>query len=159
MSPVRAIDILIAALTIYGEARGCSQHGRLAVAHTIINRAKEREYWGMARSTGHPDHSLAAVCLRAWQYSVWNESDPNRLKLEALREEYERAIEDIHCRNSLKALIDALDGHEPDPTDGATHYLTQQAHEKALRSDRDHWSKGRDYHLQIGSHRFFKGVA
>ena len=96
MSPVRAIDILIAALTIYGEARGCSQHGRLAVAHTIINRAKERKYWGMARSTGHPDHSLAAVCLRAWQYSVWNESDPNRLKLEALREEYERAIEDIH---------------------------------------------------------------
>lgn len=158
MSPIRAIDILIGALTIYGEARGCSQQGRLAVAYSIINRAKAKKYWGLARSTGHPDHSIAAVCLRAWQYSVWNANDPNKTKLEALQAEYEKAIEDRHCRNSLKALIDAIDGHEPDPTDGATHYLTRAAYNTAQRSSGDHWSKGREPDLVIGSHLFFRGV-
>ena len=158
MTPIRGADILIGALTVHGEARGCSQMGRLAVAYSILNRANAKKYWGLARSTGHPDHSIAAVCLRAWQYSVWNVDDPNRVKLENLRAEYERAIEDVHCRNSLKALIDALDGHEPDPTGGATHYLTRAAYERAARSARDHWSKGREPDVVIGTHLFFRGV-
>lgn len=158
MSPVRAIDILIGALTIWGESRGCSQQGRLAVAYSIINRARARRYWGLANSTGHPAHSIAAVCLRAWQYSVWNPDDRNRVKLDVLQAQYEKAIEDVHCRNSLKALIDALDGHEPDPTGGATHYLTRAAYDRAQRSRADHWSKGREPDVVIGTHLFFRGV-
>jgi N-acetylmuramoyl-L-alanine amidase len=146
-------DILIAALTIHGEARGCTQAGRTAIAHTIINRAKAKRWWG-AGVPRHPDHSLAAVCLKPWQFSCWNTSDPNSKLLNNLRATYREAIQDRHCRNALKALIDALDGHELDQTGGATHYLTTALHKSGKAPE---WSKGVPF-VEIGKHRFMVGV-
>jgi len=64
-------DLIIAAKTLWGEARGDSVEGRLAVAHVFMNR------W---RSTGGQwakDDTLAKTCLRPWQFSAWNSNDPN----------------------------------------------------------------------------------
>lgn len=145
-------DILIGALTIYGEARGDSQDGRVAVAHTILNRCKARKWWG--ESHIYPSHSIAAVCLKPQQFSCWNKLDPNSGALLKLRAQYREAIQDRHCRASLKALIDALDGFVNDHTQGSTHYLTTALHNSGKAPE---WAKRGDY-IEIGKHRFFRGV-
>ncbi|ALO46584.1 cell wall hydrolase [Pseudohongiella spirulinae] len=148
-------DILIGALTIHGEARGCTQPGRTAIAHCIINRAKARKWWGKG-TAGYADHTIAAVCLKPWQFSCWNPNDPNQILLKTLQEQYRAAIQKPTCRAALKALIDALDGYEPDQTGGATHYLTTNLHKSARCPA---WAKGNNNFVEIGSHRFFSGIA
>lgn len=148
------IDILVGALTIHGEARGCTQEGRTAIAHTILNRMKARAWWGIG-TPGYASHTMAAVCLKPWQFSCWNAKDPNSTMLRTLQQQYREAIEQKTCRAALKALIDALDGYLPDNTRGATHYLTVTLHESTMCPD---WAQGRDDYIQIGSHRFFSGV-
>lgn len=153
---VSDVDILVAALTVHGESRGCTHEGRVAVAYSIINRAKAKSWWGKSVAP-YADHSLAAVCLKPWQYSCWNANDPNYKLLATLQAEYRRAIQDKHCRNALFALLAAIDGHEPDPTGGATHYLTTTLHAAIIADSKPHWAKRDDY-IQIGKHRFFRGV-
>jgi N-acetylmuramoyl-L-alanine amidase len=150
---VSDIDILVGALTIHGEARGCTQEGRTAIAHCLINRMKAKAWWG--RGTSYPDHSMAAVCLKPWQFSCWNASDPNSTMLATLRADYQHAIQKKTCRAALKALIDALDGFAPDKTGGATHYLTSALHKSARCPD---WAKGNNKFIEIGAHRFFAGI-
>jgi N-acetylmuramoyl-L-alanine amidase len=150
---VSDIDILVGALTIHGEARGCTQEGRTAVAHTLINRAKARSWWGKGVE-GLPDHSIAAVCLKPWQFSCWNKNDPNADLLQKLRADYREAIQQKTCRAALKALIDALDGYAPDATNGATHYLTTRLY---MSPRCPVWAYGMPY-IEIGAHRFIKGV-
>lgn len=153
MIKVTEVDILIAALTIHGEDRGGTQRGRTAIAFTIINRAKAKAWWSKGVEP-YPDHSLAAVCLKPWQFSCWNEKDPNRKLLIELQDQYRKAIRQKSCRAALKALIDALDGYVEDETFGATHYLTTELH---LSGRAPEWSRRDDY-VEIGGHRFFSGV-
>lgn len=61
----------IAVVTIFQEARGESQQGRIAVAEVIRNRT-EAEY----RSDG----SVISTCLWPLQFSGWNPRDPNRIQ-------------------------------------------------------------------------------
>lgn len=147
-------DILIAALTIHGEARGCTQEGRTAIAHCILNRAKAKAWWGKM-VPGHPDNSLAAICLKPQQFSCWNSNDPNSQMLETLQNDYRVAIQQKSCRAALKALIDALDGYATDQTGGATHYLTSSLHKSARCPN---WAKGNNNFIEIGAHRFFTGI-
>lgn len=151
---VSDVDILIGALTIHGEARGCSQEGRTAIAHCILNRVKARAWWGKDVS-GYKDQTLSAVCMKPWQFSCWNPNDPNSMLLETLQSDYRHAIQQKSCRAALKALIDALDGWVPDKTLGATHYLTIGLH----NSDRcPGWAKGKQDYIEIGKHRFFNSI-
>ena len=62
-------DIL--ARTLWGEARGESLAGQIAVAWTIRNRVndgKAKSWWG---------EGYAGVCQKPYQFSCWNKSDPN----------------------------------------------------------------------------------
>jgi len=151
---VSDIDILIGALTIHGEARGCTQDGRTAIAHCILNRMKASAWWGKD-VIHHVDHSMASICLKPWQFSCWNANDPNSMLLKTLQQQYREAIQEKTCRAALKALIDALDGYAPDPTGGATHYLTTTLHKSSRCPD---WAKGNNAFVQIGAHRFFAGI-
>lgn len=151
---VSEADILIGALTIHGEARGCNQDGRTAIAHTILNRMKARAWWGRG-AIGYPDHTMAAVCLKPWQFSCWNPNDPNQTLLATLQADYRHAIQQPTCRAALKALIDALDGYEQDKTGGATHYLTTALHKSARCPE---WAKNNNNFVEIGKHRFFAGI-
>lgn len=152
---VSDVDMLVGALTVYGEARGSTQQDRLGVAHVIINRVKAKQWWGRGVSP-YIDHSITAVCLKPWQFSCWNSSDVNYKLLAQLQRQYRMAIQDPDCRAALKALIDALDGHAPDPTNGATHYLTVALHES---SNAPTWARGRTDFITVGKHRFFRDVA
>jgi N-acetylmuramoyl-L-alanine amidase len=148
-------DILIGALTVYGEARGDTQEGKVALAHTILNRANAKKWWGKGNGEDIQDHTVKAVCFKDKQFSCWNLTDPNeKTLLKMYRAGLSHSITDKSFRACLKALIDAVDGFAVDHTKGATHYLTTSLHQSGKAPE---WSKRGDY-IEIGAHRFFRGV-
>jgi len=93
--------------TIWGESRGERTVGRIAVAHVILNRAAQPAWWG---STPFD------VCHKPYQFSCWNKSDPNALKIEQL-------CQSDDTYQAIGVLVDhCAAGIEPDPTCGADHY-------------------------------------
>lgn len=106
-------DVLTLARTLWGEARGEPLDGQIAVAWVIRNRATRARFAGrLVGSAGAPAH----VCLAPWQFSCWNDNDPNRAKLLVLRED--------QCRGQVGVASNVLDGLVADPTNGADHYHT-----------------------------------
>lgn len=103
-------DVLIAARTIYGEARGEPYEGKKAIAHVLINR------WERKDGQFGRDDTLATACLRHLQFTAWSESDPNFAAM------FKVTADDPAFRASWRAVLEAID--EPDPTKGATHYHT-----------------------------------
>ena len=61
-------DIQIMALTLYGEARGESREGRIAVGTVILNRVDRRGWMG---------RTIKEVCLKPYQFSCFLPDDPN----------------------------------------------------------------------------------
>ncbi|MGH8473223.1 MAG: cell wall hydrolase [Gammaproteobacteria bacterium] len=129
-------DLLDAARTVYGEARGESDEGKRAVAYVIANRAQSYP----------PDRgkSLAEICRRRAQFSCWNEGDPNRARVQGMR------LDDMHLCACLIAVVEALSAAD-DPTRGATHYHT--------RSIAPSWAQGKVPCYTCGGHLFYNNVA
>ena len=102
-------DLDLGARTVAGEARGLSVEGQRAVACAIVNRAIVRH-----RGELH----IAGVVLEPWQFSCWNQGDPNRLVICELQPG------DVVYRRALAAFLFALEvcGKAGDPVKGATHY-------------------------------------
>ena len=136
-------DIL--ARTLWGEARGESLAGQIAVAWTIRNRVTMDLH-----NDGKPDwwgEGYAGVCLKPYQFSCWNRNDPNFAYLSGEK--------DISFRELAQARIAAdqvIDGKVPDPTDGATHYYATIMLKPPV------WVKGAKQTLALGHHVFFKDV-
>ena len=130
------------ARTLYGEARGEGVEGMEAVAYVIMNRVKLADdnivrWWG---------GNIKDVCLKPWQFSCWNENDPNLEKLKELND---------NNRTFLTALYVAADvmvkyKDSEDPTNGATHYHT--------KSISPAWSQGLIPCAYIGDHVFYNDV-
>ena len=134
---IRFDDLSVMARTVYGEARGEPQEGRLAVAHVILNRMRAGGWWGQ---------SVSEVCLKRWQFSCWNPGDPNRKRL------FQVELHDKDLMGCARACLDALAG-SADPTGGATHY-----HATSLPAP-PRWARGRIPDLVIGRHAFFRNIA
>ncbi len=133
-----AIETL--ARTIYGEARGELVRGQEAVAAVIMNRvgrAEERGvyWWG---------NTVIEVCRRPWQFSCWNENDPNRAKVESV------GLDNRAFAPCLRIARRAANKVLKDPTGGATHY-----HVKGVRPP---WAIGRKPSAEIGNHLFYNNV-
>lgn len=134
------------ALTIYGEARGEPQKGKVAVAWTIRNRYEARSWYG---------DSIKGVCLKPWQFSVWNEKDPNRGLLERMKSNAKDKDTQKHLNSPawfacLDAAIKVLYGSVEDLTRGSTHYHTTSISPK--------WSVGHKPVAEIGHHVFYNTV-
>ena len=127
-----AYDTELATMTVYMEASGEGPEGMKAVAYVLVNRHNVHEA------------TLAAVCLRPFQFSCWNTDDPNRARIAALRDEDPTLAEAEH------AVTTAINGSEPDPTLGATNYYAS-----SMRTPPD-WAKRMTFTVEIGKHRFFK---
>jgi len=133
-------DLDIAARTIWGEARGEPDAGKIAVMWVIRNRAEVGGWWG---------DTVKDVCLKKWQFSCWNSDDPNRAKIEALSKD---SPDYRHC---VAIAAQVLVGSHYDITHGATHY-----HSKDM-SISPAWTTGPDGKpleplANIGNHLFFK---
>jgi spore germination cell wall hydrolase CwlJ-like protein len=129
------------ARTLWGEARGESLAGQIAVAWTIRNRVNDgklRSWWG---------EGYAGVCLAPHQFSCWNKNDPNFAYLSGARQ--------IPFRELVQARIAAdqvIDGKVPDPTGGATHYYA------IAMKTAPAWAAKAKLTLKLGGHVFFKDV-
>lgn len=132
-------DLEVMARTIYGEARGESYEGKLAVAHVIINRSKLPGYGGP---------TIAGVCKKPWQFSCWNENDPMRPKLLAASVE--------QMGPCILAAIDALRNEVVDPTNGATHYLNPEMTRKIRHGSLPEWADEKKITVKLGRHWFYK---
>ena len=134
-------DTLTLAQTIFGEARGEYKHASgglaalIAVANVIVNRSKKPNRFGS---------SIHHVCTRAWQFSCWNENDPNR----ALISSKTPGSSDLFdlCYEVAENVIS---GKWPDLTKGSDHYHAPMATLPA-------WAHGASPQVTIGHHKFYK---
>jgi hypothetical protein len=130
-----AIDTL--ARTVWGEARNQGDLGMQAVAAVVVNRTRRGTYAGW---------TVEGVCEAPFQFSCWNEDDPNRAKLKAVN------LADPIFVKCLSIGASAVDGTLADPTSGATHYFVNGTKVPA-------WSVGKTPCVTIGAHLFFNNVA
>ena len=130
-----AIDTL--ARTIWGEARGESMQGRIAVAWVVLNRANDAQQ--------RFDRTVEKVCTAPKQFSCWNANDPNLAKLKAVTDT------NLAFRECLDVASRAVSGKlPPDPTGGANHY-----HATSL-TPLPKWAKNVAPTATIGSHVFYR---
>jgi len=130
-------EIDIVARTIYGEARGEGAAGMQAVANVIMNRANSSvSWWG---------RSPVEVATRDRQFSTWNEGDPNREIILAVKRG------DPIFDKAWKIAVKAVTGNLPDLTGGASHY-----HAVGIAP---FWSASAVKSSEIGNHVFYRDVA
>lgn len=131
-------EIDIVARTLFGEARGESVLGMIAVAWVIKNRADNPGWWG---------RSVETVCLKPYQFSCWNADDPNAPFLRG-----NKIIPPREYMLAREAAVAVLEGHEPDPTGGATHYYSTSMRKPPK------WAASGTKTVQIGRHIFYRDV-
>lgn len=133
-------EVELLARTLYGEARGETVRGKEAVAAVIVNRVRRAQerggyWWG---------DSLGLVCQKPWQFSCWNEGDPNLKKIIDVTPK-NRVFQSC-IRIARRAARGALD----DPTGGATHYHTRAANPP--------WARAKAPNVEIGNHLFYSNI-
>jgi len=79
-----------------------------------------------------------------WQFSCWNDSDPNRGKIESV------GRGNRNFQSCLRIARRALAGTLKDPTGGATHY-----HAKNTTPP---WARDHTPTADIGNHRFYNNI-
>lgn len=117
----------------WGEARGEPDGGMHAVLNVMANRKRDKRF----------PASLASVARQPCQFSAYNSDDPNRKKLQRVRQgdpAFDRATR-------LAAL--AQMGLLWDITDGATYYHSTEI-------DRPAYLEGAEVTTVIGKHIFYK---
>lgn len=132
--------------TLWGEARGESTEGKVAVAWVIRNRVDidlhndgKPDWWG---------EGYTGVCRKPWQFSCWNKNDPNYQYMSGAKR-----IPDIQYDVCQEIVLDVVDSIVDDPTDGATHYYNPKGVKNTPA-----WVKGATFTGKIGNHLFYKDV-
>lgn len=126
MSIQTLTDVQLLALCVWGEARGESHIGKLAVAHVVLNRVGRQTWYG---------YDVRDVILKPYQFSFFNE-------LAAVVE----VDRDDPCY--VVAYL-AISGHTVDPTKGATHYYSRDI-------EAPDWTKDMKFLMCHGKHMFYK---
>lgn len=157
---IRAVDRLVAAATLMGEARGEHYQGKVAVAWVIRNRASVAKWWGLfsakdrqERGVDAPRYSVEAVCLKRMQFSCWNKNDPSYPTCERFSDpnKFEDNLLNSEFSDCLRAVDEVFSGKIEDPTFGATHYINPKIADPK-------WDDGVKATATIGAHRFYTGI-
>jgi spore germination cell wall hydrolase CwlJ-like protein len=125
----------ILARTLWGEARGEGRIGMAAVAACIVNRANHPRWWG---------DTIPAVCLMPWQFSCWNDGDPNLPQMLAV------TPADAEYATALDLASQALHGGLADLTQGADSYYDIRM------AAAPEWAARAVPTVVIGHHRFMR---
>lgn len=138
-------DLEIMTRTLFGEIRGYSLEDQMAVAWVIRNRANRNHMPFMAGPLVGQEGAIERVCLYPWQFSCWNENDPNR-----------KIIEDAPLGSMSQQLTVArnvLNAAGDDPTQGADHYYTE-ARPTWAKTWPPSWAQHYARTVQVGPHIF-----
>ena len=103
------------AMMIYGEARNCSADEMIAIGETALVRARDNKAWN--------GRTVAEAIRKPWQYSCFNDGDPNKEKLNNY-DGISKYIAEGILNGKLKSGIDA------------THYHTKNINPKWANSDK-----------------------
>jgi len=141
---VRMRNINLPARVAWGEARNQGKDGIQAVLNTMKNRS-DMDLWNDGKADWWGE-GLADVATKPYQYSAYNENDPNRAQLEAVTDA------DPVFALAVQLAAQNVRGELPDLTGGATHY-----HHIDLPAPG--WTVGAEVTTVIGDHKFYKGVA
>ena len=145
-------DVDILSRTVYGEARGEPDIGRLAVAYVPCNRAAIAALFVAAHGRNHPLYgagTVASACTAPWQFSCWNSHDPNLPKLIALDLDSEEA------QPCVSMALAALGRTAPDPSCGATHYHTAMPPRDGMDWPPG-WANGQTPTATVGAHVLYR---
>lgn len=136
-------DLEILALTLFGEARGESIESIVACGCVARNRVHS----GLYKNYRH-------ACLAPFQFSCWNEDDPNYPVLLELAEKMfsGNSIMDLYFKQCMWVAHGIIDWDIIDNTKSAMNYMTTSL----FNSDKKpKWAKGIDHGVEKGNHIFF----
>jgi N-acetylmuramoyl-L-alanine amidase len=98
----------------------------------------------MARTVRGWGEGYAGVCLKPWQFSCWNQNDPNYPFLSGAK-----PIPPKQFAQAQRAADLVISGQEPDITKGATYYYATTMPKPPT------WAKGATQTFRLGNHVFF----
>lgn len=145
------LDIDTLARTLYGEARGEDRQSKIAIACVVLNRVRKRKQCGWRNIDGKKVPTIAATCLKPWQFSCWNEKDPNRKIIIAATPKDKIFAECLEIAKQAVYLLES-DRTDWDTVCGATHYYNPKACSKPR------WAEGKTPCAVVGKHLFFNNV-
>jgi len=127
------------ATMLYGESRGETERGMIAVAFTAVNRASNK--------------TVCKVVLAPKQYSIFNDNPVLRAAALSLHLEpkQKNIIDKNSWKRSMKVAETVLKRKVSDPTNGSTHYVAY----KSLKYI-PYWTKKLERTVKIDNHTFFK---
>jgi N-acetylmuramoyl-L-alanine amidase len=140
-------DRQVRGLTIWGEARGEPPSGQAGVAWVIRHRVEQR------------GQTYKAVCLAPRQFSCWNSDDPTYPKLLDIGRQLliptgglppPGFVECDHIGEAVRV------GSMPDPTGGATNYMTTALYGHLMAAEPDHWCHRCRVTVVLGGHTFLR---
>ena len=142
-------DLEIMAKTVWGESRGDGPAGMEAVAHVILNRAEAAQaYIKNNDRIRHPlfgNGTITHACKARWQFSCWNDDDPNLDKMARLT-----LGDSVFC-NCIQAALKVIMG-AVDFTGGALHYYAKSMKKPPA------WHKGEKPSYETLQHIFFNNI-
>lgn len=143
-------DRQVLIVTLYGEARGESIVGRIAVGCVIRNRVRSTAFQGGYRE----------VCLAPWQFSCWkmqggaaNCATTHQAARILLTSTVGR-IPNADLREAAWIADGILSGDCRDVTFGATHYMTGEL----FQTNPPQWAASMRVVAQLGNHVFLRAV-
>ena len=128
------------AMLIYGEGRGESVEGQIAIGNVVRNRVMHPNWWG---------RSWRTVMLKPYQFSCFLEDDPN---LPKMMEAWHNRCENYSMKQAAWIALGIIDHRLRDNSREATHYYSTSIMPPK-------WALGHEPVVQIGNHKFFKLLA
>lgn len=143
-------DAELMALVIYGEARGESRDGKIAVGSVILERVDHRQWDG---------ENIHDVCLMPYQFSCLLPDDPNFEPLSFIADDFDlkrsRSSLLSECYLIARGLIN---GEIPRTPEIAANHICQYvtaAYRKAAPIQSNRWWEKMKLAATIGSHEFY----
>jgi N-acetylmuramoyl-L-alanine amidase len=130
--------LFVMARTIYGEARGETFDGQVAVAWVIRNRSTRPSRFGVG---------IKGVCLKPAQFSCWFDSQ------KTLIEDADFRMPGFARAFGIACLVTS--GDIPSPVGEADHYFTVTAPRKDMRWP-PVWAGAMDHIATVGAHTFYQ---
>jgi hypothetical protein len=141
-------DRQLMGLTIYGEARGESEEGKIAVGSVILERVEHRDWDGK---------TIHEVCLMPYQFSCYLPNDPNFKSLKLIADDWQnKYIQSRDLQDCYHIAFDMLTGRIPRTAaiaeNHATQYLTTDLR-KSMKCPK--WIKDMKLVATVGAHEFY----